>query len=239
MKRVFFITTLAAAAAVWPAASAAGTFSGVVVAKQHGSLLVASPSGLVRAIAGHASVGSRIELSGGGLIIVGRAHTTRIRGIVIRRVGSTMFLSSNKHLIAVHTGRRLAAAVDTPPAPPTTPAAGTGTVVSTQVAIGSNGQLDEQSEDDLGAASSNSLQVQAVVSAVGPGSVTLTVAGQSLTVQLPGGLTLPASFVGQAVTINLSLSDQGGTGANGDNSDDNGNNNNDDGDGGSGGGGGD
>lgn len=234
MKRVLLITTLVAAAAVWPAASGAGTLGGIVVAKQHGSLLVASPSGLVRAIAGHASVGSRVELSGGRLVVVGRAHTARIRGIVIRRVGSTMFLSSNKHLIAVHTGRRLASAVDTPPAPTATLPAGTGTVVSTQVAIGSTGELDEQSEDDLGASSSDSLQVQAVVSAVGPGTVTLTVGGQSLTVQLPGGLTLPASFVGQAVTINLSLSDQSGNNGgddNGDNSDNSGDN--------SGGGGGD
>ena len=237
MKRVLLIITLTAVAAVWPAASGAGTFGGVVVAEQHGSLLVASPSGLVRAIAGHASVGSRVELSGGRLVVVGRAHSAHIRGIVIRRVGSTMFLSSNKHLLAVHTGRRLASAVDTPPAPPatpTTPAAGTGTVVSAQVAIGSNGQLDEQSEDDLGAASSNSLQVQAVVSAVGPGTVTLTVAGQSLTVQLPGGLTLPASFVGQAVTIDLSLSDQSGN-----NGSANGNDNGDNGGDNSGGGGGD
>ena len=37
------------------------------------------------------------------------------------------------------------------------------------------------------------------------GSVTLNVQGQTLTVNLPAGLTLPASLVGQTVTITLSL----------------------------------
>jgi hypothetical protein len=40
---------------------------------------------------------------------------------------------------------------------------------------------------------------------VAPGSVTLNVQGQTLTVPLPAGLTLPASLIGQTVTVNLSL----------------------------------
>ena len=48
--------------------------------------------------------------------------------------------------------------------------------------------------------------MQATIKAVAAGSVTLDVQGQSVTVSLPGGLTLPASVVGQTVTINLSLS---------------------------------
>ena len=54
--------------------------------------------------------------------------------------------------------------------------------------------------------------MQATIKAVGAGTVTLDVQGQSLTVPLPAGLTLPASLVGQTVTINLSLAnddDQG------------------------------
>ncbi len=51
----------------------------------------------------------------------------------------------------------------------------------------------------------SSIAVQATISAVGAGTVTLNVQGQTLTVPLPGGLTLPAALVGQTVTINLSL----------------------------------
>ena len=113
-----------------------------------------------------------------------------------------MFLSSNRHLLAIHNARRLA---DSSPTP-TTPQP--GAVVSAEVSV-ANGDLEEQDEQEVGQVNSSSIQVQATISAVGVGTVTLNVQGQTLTVQLPGGLTLPASLVGQTVTISLSL-DQGG-----------------------------
>lgn len=214
MKRLSLIAALVAVAAVWPAASGAATFKGIVVAKQHGALLVASPSGSVTSVSGHASIGSRVSVSGGHASVVGRAHSARIRGVVVKRVGSTLFLSSNRHLVAVHTGRVLASATDTAPIPttpaPTTPAP--GTIVSSQVAIQGNGELDEQSSEDVGQSSSSSLQVQAVVASVGVGTVTLTVGTQTLTVPLPVGLTLPAAMVGQTVTLSIDLSGQNGQG---------------------------
>jgi hypothetical protein len=223
MKRLALMVAATAALGVWPAASNAATFKGVVVAKQRGALLVASPAGAIRAVSGSASVGARVVLSGGHATVVGRAQTAHVRGIVVRRVGAIVFLSSNRHLVAVHTGRRLAAASDTTPAPatPTTPQP--GDVVSSQVTI-RNGELDEDSSEDLGSSGAGSLQVQATVSAIGAGTVTLTVGTQTLTVPLPGGLTLPASLVGQTVTLSLSLNgngnddenDDGGNGENGD-----------------------
>src|SRR5947209_7585269 len=198
------------ATALWPAAGGAATFKGIVVAREHGTLLVASPTGLVRAVSGGATVGSRVVVGGGHATVVGRAATARVRGIVIRRVGATLFVSSNRHLLALHTARVLAAT-----APSTTPAA-PGTIISAQVEL-ANGQLDEQDEDDIGQVANNTITVQATVAAVAAGSVTLTVQGQTLTVPLPAGLTLPASLVGQTVTLSLSLS-QG----NGDNNDDQG-----------------
>jgi hypothetical protein len=217
MKRLAFIFAATAALGVWPAASNAATFKGVVVAHQRGALLVASPAGAIRAVSGSASIGSRVVLSGGHATVVGRARTAHVRGIVVRRIGTTVFLSSNRHLVAVHTGRRLASASDTPTtpaAPTTTPAP--GDVVSSTVTI-QNGELDEESSEDLGSSGASTLQVQATVSAVGAGTVTLTVGTQTLTVPLPGGLTLPTSLVGQTVTLSLSLN---GDNANGD--DDNG-----------------
>jgi hypothetical protein len=191
-------TAAAALTAFWPAAGNAATFRGVVVAHQRGSLLVAMPGGLVRAVPGHASVGSRVVVTTGAVSVLGRARTAVLHGIVVRRIGTTLILSSNKHLLAVHHARTLAAvaATSTAPAP--------GAVVSTTVGI-VNGELNEVDENEIGAVNATAIQVQAVVAAVGTGTVTLTVQGQMLVVPLPVGLTFPASIVGQTVTISLSL----------------------------------
>jgi uncharacterized membrane protein YgcG len=118
--------------------------------------------------------------------------------------------------------------------PTTTPAA-PGTVVSAQVAI-TNGQLDEQDETEVGQVSGNTLAVQATIAAVAPGSVTLNVQGQTLTVPLPGNLTLPASLVGQTVTVNLSLAGSDNSGGDDDQGDDDNGGNGGGGNGGGGGG---
>jgi hypothetical protein len=225
-KGLLVLAAMAAvSAAWWPAAGNAAAFKGIVVANQRGTLLVASPAGLVRAVGGHAAVGSRVVLGGGHATVVGHATKARIRGIVVRRVGTTLFIASNRHLLALHAARVLA---DTTP---TTSPAAPGTVVSAQVGI-LNGQLDEEDETDIGQVSGNTLAVQATISAVAPGSVTLSVQGQTLTVPLPAGLTLPASLVGQTVTVNLSLAGSDNQGDDDQGDDDNGGN------GGNGGGGG-
>lgn len=207
MQRIALILAIAGVAAVLSAGAGAGqaTFKGVVVGHMHGVVLVAPSSGLVRAFSGREAVGSRVAFVGGRLLVVGRSRTAFVRGIVVRHIGATMFVSSNRHLIAIHTGRRLASASDTTPPP--------GDNVSAQVTVGNNGQLDEENEDDLGPSNESSIQVQAVVTAVGVGTVTLTVNGQTLVVPLPAGLTLPSSFVGQTVTLNLSLHDQNNNGS--------------------------
>lgn len=222
MKRLTLICAVAAVIGVWPAASSAATFNGVVVAKQRGALLVATPAGVIRAVSGSAAIGSRVASSGGHVSVIGRAHTAHIRGIVVRRVGATMFLSSNRHLVAVHTGTSTPGST-LPPITTTTSGTTTtttgaqqpGAVVSSQVSI-QNGELDEDSSQTVGQTNASNVPVQALVSAVGAGTVTLTVGTQTLTVPLPAGLTLPASIVGQTVTLSLSLN-----GLNGNNSDDN------------------
>ena len=206
LKGFFVLVGAAAALAAFsPAAGAAGTFHGIVVARQAGGLLVASPSGIVTSLAGHATIGARVAVVDGRAVVVGRARTARIHGIVVRRVGATLIVSSNRHLVAIHKARALA---DTAPIP-TTPSP--GTVVNATVGM-SNGQLDEESEDDVGQTNASALQVQAVVAQVGQGTITLNVQGQMLTVPLPAGLTLPASVVGQTVTVSLSLNGSNGQG---------------------------
>jgi hypothetical protein len=198
-KRPLLIMIAALAAlAVSGSASAArqvAPVKGVVVGSQHGVLLVAQKSGVVRAVRGHASVGMRVSVSGSRIQTFGRAHRAMFRGVIVRHSGSLTFMSAAQHLLVVRTGRHLSSARDTgQPA---------GTVVQTTVGIDDQGDLDEQNEHQVGQL--NQAQVQATITSLGTGTVTLNVNGQSLTIPLPAGLTLPASMIGQQVALSLSF----------------------------------
>lgn len=200
MKQFLAVLAVLAASAVWPALSSAATSKGVVVAKERGTLLVASSNGNVAAVSGRAPVGARVAVSGRSVRVVGRASSAVVRGVVVGRNATTMFLSAGGHLLAVRTGRHTVSVSVTQPASPVpTP----GHVISATLHISGGGGLDEESEDDLGPAPG--VSVQATVTAVAPGSVTLTVNGQTLTVPLPAGMTLPATLVGRQITFQLSF----------------------------------
>ena len=188
MKHTLLVVAAAVAAiGLLPAGAGATAARGVVVARSHGRLLVALRSGNVIQVKGHASVGSRLV----GRQVVGRASRARIHGTVVANKGSTMFVASNRHLLAIRAGQT---AADTP-----------GTVVTSTVALHQNGQLDQQTQTQDGEDCSSTVQVQATVSAVGAGTITLVVNGQDITVNLPAGLTLPQSLVGQMVTVGVSI----------------------------------
>lgn len=221
MKKVMLGAAVAGAIAVLvPATAGAATVRGVVVGRSHGTLLVATRSGQVMAVKGRARIGSRVV----GSRVVGHASRATIHGVVMATKGSTLFVSSNRHLVAIHTGRRLAGSGTSSGTAP-------GTIVTSTVTVQANGQLEEDSQTEDGQDNQGTLQVQATVAAVGAGTITLTVNGQTVTVDLPAGLTLPSSLVGQTVTITVSLSQ-------GDQGDDNGGGNGDSGGGGGSGGGG-
>ncbi|MGH3009179.1 MAG: hypothetical protein ACRDLM_07220 [Gaiellaceae bacterium] len=224
MKHVLLgVAAVLAAAAFLPAAAGAATVRGVVVGRSaHHTLLVATRTGRVVAIRGRAAIGSRVV----GRQVVGHATHARIHGVVVTTKGSTIFVASNRHMVAIHEGRTLAAGgSSSSPAP--------GTIVTSTVTIGKSGQLDDQGEQDDGQDSSSSVPITATVDAVGSGTVTINVNGTDVTVDLPDGLTLPQSLVGQTVTINISIGqgdDQGD-----DNNDQGDSGDGDSGDGGSGG----
>jgi hypothetical protein len=220
MKHVLLgVAAALGAAALVPATAGAATVRGVVVGRSaHHTLLVATGTGRVVAIKGRAAIGSRVV----GRQVVGRATHARIHGVVVTRKGSTIFVASNRHVVAIHEGRALASSgTSSGPAP--------GTIVTSTVAIASNGQLDDENETEDGQDSSSTVQIQAVVDAVGSGTVTINVNGTDVTVNLPDGLTLPQSIVGQTVTIDISI---------GQGDDDQGDDNGDQGDAGDGGSGG-
>jgi hypothetical protein len=201
MKKFMLAAALVAITAVLaPATAGAATVRGVVVAHSHGMLLVATRTGRVVAVGGRARIGSRVV----GSRVVGRAAHAKIHGVVVGSKGSTLFVSSNRHLVAIQTGRRLAGSGSSSGTAP-------GTIVTSTVTVQANGRLDENSESEDGQDSSSTVQVQGTVAALGAGTITLTVNGESVTLDLPAGLTLPSSLVGQTVTISVSLSqdDQG------------------------------
>lgn len=196
MKRVASFAAVAATAAIFPSGAFAA-LTGVVVSKAPGSLAVASKSGAIHTVRTrtNARVGERVRVSGAAVRVIGRAHHVRIRAVVVRRVGSTTFLAGGRSLLAVHAGRRLTSIVQTTPP--------TGAVVNTTATVTTTGQLSAGPMQIVG--QTTSITVQAPVTAVGPGSITVNVNGTLLTIALPAGLQLPASLVGQSVTLTLSL----------------------------------
>lgn len=197
MKKLLFATFLAAAA-VFPTTALAGTFTGVVVGKGAGDLAVAAKGGLVRTVhtRAHVRLGARVQVNGTRVRVFGLSHRARIHGVVVRRVGGTTFLAAGRSLLAVRSSsaRRLAAV-----------APATGAIVNANVAI-AGGALTQQSMQVVG--HDDRMTIQAPVTAVGPGTVTVTVNGQPLTIRLPAGIQLPASLVGQTVTLTVELEDE-------------------------------
>lgn len=196
------LVTCMSALAVLGAAGSAGAahrvapIQGVVVGGGRGVVLVAAQSGVVRAVRGHAQIGMRVRVSGGQIAMLGRAHRATFRGVLVRHTGNLSFFSAAQHMLVVRSGRKLQDA-----GPTTSPAP--GTVVQETVDIDDQGDLQAEQEHQLG--QMGQAQVTATIASLGTGTVTLTVNGQSLTIPLPAGLTLPASLVGQQVTLSLSF----------------------------------
>jgi hypothetical protein len=196
-----FVAAISAGSAL--AANRSASAAGIVVGSQHGVLLIASPSGVVRTFAGHASIGDRITIAGTRIHVTGRVHRAVVRGVVVRHRGNLTFLSAARHVLVVRSAARsVASARDTAPAP--------GTVVQETVGIGDTGDLEQENEQQVG--TSSDVAVQAVVTAVGTGTVTITVNGQTLIIPLPAGLTLPASIIGTQITLNLSFANGAASG---------------------------
>jgi hypothetical protein len=190
MKKLLTVTAFAVAA-LFPSTALAGTFSGVVVAKGGGSLAIAAKSGLVQTVHSPANVrlGARVRVSGTAVRSFGVAHQTRVHGVVVRHAARTTFLAAGGSLLAIRAASAPAA----------------GTVLNANVAIAA-GRLIQQSFQTAG--HDDRVTVQAPVTAVGPGTITVTVNGQPVTFRLPAGIQLPASLVGQSVTLTVKVEDE-------------------------------
>ena len=206
VKKLILVAAVAAAFA-FPAGAFAGTFTGVVVGKSGANIAVASKSGTVRTVhtSAHLRIGARVRVTGAAVRVVGLAHHARIHVVVVKRVGSDTLVAAGRSLLAIRSsGRRLSSLAGSGPS--------TGAVVNSDVDI-ANGQLTQQSMQVVGQTGSASVQAQ--VTAVGPGTITVLVNGQPFPISLPAGIQ-PASLVGQFVTLNLNLAQSGVTATEGD-----------------------
>jgi hypothetical protein len=190
MKKLLTAAVVFAAVLV-PSTAFAGTFTGTVVGKGGGSLAIAAKDGLVRTMRSRANLrlGARVHVNGTAVRSFGVTHHARVRGVVVRRVAGTTFLAAGGSLLAMRAAS----------------APATGTVVNANVVIGA-GQLTQQAVQAVG--HDDRVTVQAPVTAVGPGTITVTVNGHPLTLRLPAGIQLPASLVGQSVTLTVKFEDE-------------------------------
>lgn len=201
MKRLLVPIALVAAAVIQPMAANAATGStGVVVARSGHLIAIASPSGTVQTVRSQsrARVGARVRVTGSAVRVLGRARSAHIRGVVVRRSSGRLVVAAGNSLITMRLGsRRFSSLSDngtsTPPV---------GTTVDTTTSV-SSGQLDLTSLQTGGTV--GSIQIQATVQAVAPGVIVLTINGQPMAFGLPAGITLPASLVGQTITLSLNL----------------------------------
>ena len=200
MKKLILVTAVGAALA-FPVGAFGATFTGVVVGKSGSNLAVASKSGTVRTVhtRSNARVGARVRVNGVAVRVLGLTHRARIHAIVVKRAGGATLLAAGRSLLSIrHSGRRLSSLAGAGPA--------TGAVVNTTVGI-SNGQLTQQSMQVVG--QTKSVTVQAQITAVATGSITVLVNGQPFSIPLPAGIQLPSTLVGQFVTLTLNLAQAG------------------------------
>jgi hypothetical protein len=195
MKKLVFAAVIAAAIAL-PANASAGSFTGVVVGKSNRHVAVATRSGAVLTVTtrAHPRLGARVRVNGTALRVLGVARSARIHAVVVRRVAGRTFVAAGQSLLAIRAQRTFASTAGSGPS--------SGAVVNATVGI-ANGQLTQQTMQVVG--QTGQVTVQAQVSAVGAGFITVLVNGALLKISLPAGIQLPASLVGQFVTLNLRL----------------------------------
>ena len=199
MKRFLLLCATVGALLVAPNALASTQHSstGTVIALTRGGVLVAGAKGFVSFAPGHARVGSRVVLSGSSLRIVGFANAARLRGVVAARRGNVLVLSAAHRLFPVRMRGRAPAAVSDRSGPQP------GEIVGATVSIDEHGNVVATSTDDEGQV--GTAQVQATITAIGTGTITLSVNGQSIVLPLPAGTTVSPTLVGTQVTLTLTF----------------------------------
>jgi hypothetical protein len=187
-----------------PAQARAGSFTGVVVAKQAGGTLVlAAAHG--RALTVHSTstrvrVGDRVRaqsLSGSRVVVLGHVHRTTIRGTVVRRLSNATLLAAGHSVIRIYArgSRRLASGNDNGGLQP-------GDIGQFQVGFDSEGDM-VQVAAPIQVGQSTSVQIDVKVVSVSPFVVSLE--GLPVAITVPAGMTLPTLAVGDEIELTVQV----------------------------------
>jgi hypothetical protein len=224
LKKLVLIL-VATAAVAFPAGAGAATLKGIVVGKQSTRhvLVVAGRGGAAWSIhtASSARVGAVVTATArrnadgtyaaSAVRVRGRASHARVHGVVIGAAAGMTFLSAGRSVLVVRSHARSLFSTSAGPAP--------GTVANVGVTIGQSGALTATSMTPTG--QTNQIVIQATVAgivpptATTPGSLTLTINGQTLIIPLAAGTTVPATLTpGSTVTLTVKFGASGATGTN-------------------------
>jgi hypothetical protein len=194
MKRSFLLL-VAAAALLLPSTALAG---GVVLKVQRASHLAAVAVTAKKVSLVHTgaklSVGQRVSmtartlrngtLAASSIRVVGRAHTVRFRGLLLKRTATSLVVSAGGAVISVHRSRTTSSARDG--APPT------GSTIDVTATVEDNGELDDDDAVTVTPVAPGG-KIEGRLT-LGTGTVTVTSEHMSLVLKVPTGFDL-STFV--------------------------------------------
>jgi hypothetical protein len=193
---IALFVALAALALPSIAGAAQVTTRGIVVQRdvRSGSIVLASPSGVLHRLAianpGKLAMGALIKVRGTKITTLGRSHSAKVRGVVMRRSRHTYALAGNGAVLAVTT--------------PTPPPAGQQVTATVQV----NGTTlnDDDGEVEVGDSHAPSAKIHGTV--LSQDATTLRVSVEGFPAGLPialAGQVIPALAVGTPIDARVTL----------------------------------
>jgi hypothetical protein len=214
MTKLKLLAGVAAVVAVaLPAQAKAASFSGTVVAKQHGTMLLVGSRGAGRTVhmaPARVRLGDRVAVQGSSVRVLGHASHAMVRGVVVRQLRSRLLVADGGSMLAIRFAhaRSTASVNDHGGLQP-------GDVMQVGVAI-QNNELDEEGTPvQLGQATT--AQIEGQIVSVSP--LVVSVEGLPITITVPAGTTLPTTLapgdrieltvqIGAANTFTLASIDQ-------------------------------
>ena len=204
MKWTVLLAIAAFLLTVGSATAATNATKGVVVAKhaRKGTIVVATGrKGLavtVRAATGRVRLGDRVSVFGkrlgDGTIRASRLHVlshvkkTRIRGLVLKRLGHTLRVASGGSVLTIHTRRRSPASHDD--------GRQKGDIGEFEIEFESGGLVDTGFDS---VSSSSTIQIEGTLVSVSP--LVVSIEGLPVEITVPSGVTLPPLNPGQEVEL--------------------------------------
>jgi hypothetical protein len=214
MRKALFAPLLVALAFAAPGTGGTtATLEGVVIARMpaQGELVLASAGGCTTTLrapslpsAGTILRTSAFKLSDGtsavkSMRVAGNVRHASFRGVLVRTVGSTSFFAAGRSVVVVHAATRSVASARS-----SRSSLSPGEAAEIEVTIAAGGALHEDSVTPTPSDDANEVMLQVTIAAVvpatatTPGSITLTINGQTLVIPLPAGTVLPPAFAPNA-----------------------------------------